>query len=70
MTSDKHTHLVQYLAAYTVSKESGIMCLVDGMRKLFQSETTTGITPQEMQLVLDFDQRLMTIKHKQTEVGV
>lgn len=50
---EKSTHMVELLATFTVSKESTIGCPVDGMRKFFELEKTTGIESQKMQLSLD-----------------
>lgn len=50
---DKPIYLLEHLATFTVTKESGIMYPADGMRKLLQLEKTTGIWSQKMQLCLD-----------------
>lgn len=47
------TYLLEHLATFTVSKESGIVFPADGMRRLLQLEKTTGIWSQKMQLCLD-----------------
>lgn len=46
-------YLLEHLATFTVSKESGIVFPADGMRRLLQLEKTTGIWSQKMQLCLD-----------------
>lgn len=51
--NDKPVYLLEHLATFTVSKESGILFPADGMRKLLQLEKTTGIWSQKMQLCLD-----------------
>lgn len=50
---DKPIYLLEHLATFTVTKESGILYPADGMRKLLQLEKTTGIWSQKMQLCLD-----------------
>lgn len=47
------TYILEHLATFTVSKESGIVFPADGMRRLLQLEKTTGIWSQKMQLCLD-----------------
>lgn len=47
------TYLVEHLATFTVSKETGIVYPADGMRRLLQLEKTNGIWSQKMQLRLD-----------------
>lgn len=51
--SDKPTYLMEHLATFTVSKDTGIMYPADGMRRLLQLEKTNGIWSQKMQLCLD-----------------
>lgn len=50
---DKPIYLLEHLATFTVTKETGILYPADGMRKLLQLEKTTGIWSQKMQLCLD-----------------
>ncbi|XP_044256548.1 epidermal growth factor receptor kinase substrate 8-like protein 2 isoform X2 [Tribolium madens] len=50
---DKPTYLMEHLATFTVTKETGIMYPADGMRRLLQLEKTNGIWSQKMQLCLD-----------------
>lgn len=50
---DKPTHLVEHLATFTVTKDTGIIYPADGMRRLLQLEKTNGIWSQKMQLCLD-----------------
>lgn len=50
---DKPIHLMEHLATFTVTKESGIVSPADGMRKLLALEKTTGIWSQKMQVCLD-----------------
>ncbi|KAK9497970.1 hypothetical protein O3M35_003862 [Rhynocoris fuscipes] len=47
------TYLMEHLATFTVSKETGIVYPADGMRRLLQLEKTNGIWSQKMQLRLD-----------------
>lgn len=51
--TDKPTHLMEHLATFTVTKETGILYPSDGMRRLLQLEKTNGIWSQKMQLCLD-----------------
>lgn len=50
---DKPTYLMEHLATFTVSKDTGIVYPADGMRRLLQLEKTNGIWSQKMQLCLD-----------------
>lgn len=50
---DKPLYLLEHLATFTVSKESGIVQPSDGISRLLQLEKTTGIWSQKMQLCLD-----------------
>ncbi|KAK9890135.1 hypothetical protein WA026_008942 [Henosepilachna vigintioctopunctata] len=50
---DKPTHIMEHLATFTVTKETGIIYPADGMRRLLQLEKTNGIWSQKMQLCLD-----------------
>uniref|UniRef100_A0A0A9Y009 Epidermal growth factor receptor kinase substrate 8 n=1 Tax=Lygus hesperus TaxID=30085 RepID=A0A0A9Y009_LYGHE len=47
------TYVMEHLATFTVSKETGIVYPADGMRRLLQLEKTNGIWSQKMQLRLD-----------------
>ncbi|KAE8749059.1 hypothetical protein FOCC_FOCC004227 [Frankliniella occidentalis] len=47
------TYLMEHLATFTVSKETGIVYPEDGMRRLHQLEKSNGIWSQKMQLRLD-----------------
>lgn len=49
----KPIHIIEHLATFTVTKETGIMYPADGMRRLLQLEKTNGIWSQKMQLCLD-----------------
>lgn len=50
---EKPTYLMEHLATFTVSKDTGIVYPADGMRRLLQLEKTNGIWSQKMQLCLD-----------------
>ncbi|KAG5896696.1 hypothetical protein JTB14_002541 [Gonioctena quinquepunctata] len=50
---EKPVHIIEHLATFTVSKETGIVYPADGMRRLLQLEKTNGIWSQKMQLCLD-----------------
>lgn len=50
---EKPTYVMEHLATFTVTKETGIMCPSDGMRRLLQLEKSNGIWSQKMQLCLD-----------------
>lgn len=50
---EKPTHIMEHLATFTVTKETGIIYPADGMRRLLQLEKTNGIWSQKMQLCLD-----------------
>jgi epidermal growth factor receptor kinase substrate 8 len=62
-------HLLEHLATFTVTKESGILYPADGMRKLLQLEKTTGIWSQKMQLCLDGQHRWVLIMDYETKVS-
>lgn len=49
----KPIHIIEHLATFTVTKETGIIYPADGMRRLLQLEKTNGIWSQKMQLCLD-----------------
>lgn len=51
--NEKPTYLMEHLATFTVTKETGIIYPADGMRRLLQLEKTNGIWSQKMQLCLD-----------------
>lgn len=51
--NNKPTYLMEHLATFTVTKETGIIYPADGMRRLLQLEKTNGIWSQKMQLRLD-----------------
>ncbi|XP_060516021.1 epidermal growth factor receptor kinase substrate 8-like isoform X2 [Cylas formicarius] len=46
-------HIIEHLATFSVSQETGIIYPLDGMRRLRQMEQTNGIWSQKMQLCLD-----------------
>ncbi|XP_054281539.1 epidermal growth factor receptor kinase substrate 8-like isoform X2 [Macrosteles quadrilineatus] len=50
---DSPTYLMEHLATFTVTKETGIVYPADGMRRLLQLEKSNGIWSQKMQLQLD-----------------
>lgn len=50
---DKPTYLMEHLATFTVTKDTGITYPADGMRRLLQLEKTNGIWSQKMQFCLD-----------------
>lgn len=50
---DKPTYLMEHLATFTVSKDTGVVYPADGMRRLLQLEKSNGIWSQKMQLCLD-----------------
>lgn len=51
--NNKPTYLMEHLATFTVTSETGIVYPADGMRRLLQLEKTNGIWSQKMQLCLD-----------------
>ncbi|KAJ8969518.1 hypothetical protein NQ317_002207 [Molorchus minor] len=51
--SEGKPHVIEHLATFTVTKETGIIYPADGMRRLLQLEKTNGIWSQKMQLSLD-----------------
>lgn len=51
--SNKPVYLMEHLATFTVTQETGIVYPADGMRRLLQLEKTNGIWSQKMQLCLD-----------------
>lgn len=46
-------HIIEHLATFSVSRNTGISFPVDGMRRLRQMEQTNGIWSQKMQICLD-----------------
>lgn len=46
-------HIIEHLATFSVSQETGILYAIDGMRRLKEMEQTNGIWSQKMQLCLD-----------------
>lgn len=46
-------HIIEHLATFTVTAETGILYPADGMRRLLQLEKTNGIWSQKMYLSLD-----------------
>lgn len=51
--SSEPTYMMEHLATFTVTKETGIVCPADGMRRLLQLEKSNGIWSQKMQLRLE-----------------
>ncbi|KYQ55368.1 Epidermal growth factor receptor kinase substrate 8, partial [Trachymyrmex zeteki] len=47
------TYMMEHLATFTVTKETGIVYPADGMRRLLQLEKSNGIWSQKMQLRLE-----------------
>lgn len=45
--------MMEHLATFTVTKETGIVYPADGMRRLLQLEKSNGIWSQKMQLRLE-----------------
>jgi len=45
--------VIEHLATFTVSKNTGIVYPADGMRRLLHLEKSNGIWSQKMQLRLD-----------------
>ncbi|CAH2987291.1 unnamed protein product [Chilo suppressalis] len=53
-TSDgRALYVLEHLATFTVTRETGIVYPADGMRRLLQLEKTNGIWSQKMQLCLE-----------------
>lgn len=50
---DAPTYVMEHLATFSVSKETGIVYPADGMRRLLQLEKSNGIWSQKMSLRLD-----------------
>lgn len=53
MSSSEPTYMMEHLATFTVTKETGIVYPADGMRRLLQLEKSNGIWSQKMQLRLE-----------------
>lgn len=51
--SSAPTYVIEHLATFTVSKNTGIVYPADGMRRLLHLEKSNGIWSQKMQLRLD-----------------
>lgn len=51
--ADKPLYMLEHLATFTVSKDTGIVKPSDGICRLLQLEKTTGIWSQKMQLCID-----------------
>ncbi|KAG7206773.1 hypothetical protein KM043_000689 [Ampulex compressa] len=51
--STEPTYMMEHLATFTVTKETGIVYPADGMRRLLQLEKSNGIWSQKMQLRLE-----------------
>ncbi|RLU23216.1 hypothetical protein DMN91_003419 [Ooceraea biroi] len=52
-SSSESTYMMEHLATFTVTKETGIVYPADGMRRLLQLEKSNGIWSQKMQLRLE-----------------
>ncbi|XP_032681228.1 epidermal growth factor receptor kinase substrate 8-like isoform X1 [Odontomachus brunneus] len=52
-SSSEPTYMMEHLATFTVTKETGIVYPADGMRRLLQLEKSNGIWSQKMQLRLE-----------------
>ncbi|KAJ8707561.1 hypothetical protein PYW08_010813 [Mythimna loreyi] len=50
---ERSVHVLEHLATFTVTRETGIVYPADGMRRLLQLEKTNGIWSQKMQLCLE-----------------
>lgn len=50
---DRSCYVLEHLATFTVTRETGIVYPADGMRRLLQLEKTNGIWSQKMQLCLE-----------------
>ncbi|XP_026317098.1 epidermal growth factor receptor kinase substrate 8-like protein 1 isoform X2 [Hyposmocoma kahamanoa] len=50
---ERGAYVLEHLATFTVTRETGIVFPADGMRRLLQLEKTNGIWSQKMQLCLD-----------------
>ncbi|XP_011874773.1 PREDICTED: epidermal growth factor receptor kinase substrate 8-like [Vollenhovia emeryi] len=52
-SSSEPTYMMEHLATFTVTKETGIVYPADGMRRLLQLEKSNGIWSQKMQFRLE-----------------
>ncbi|CAB3255129.1 unnamed protein product [Arctia plantaginis] len=52
-TGERSAYVLEHLATFTVTRETGIVYPADGMRRLLQLEKTNGIWSQKMQLCLE-----------------
>ncbi|XP_072766407.1 epidermal growth factor receptor kinase substrate 8-like isoform X2 [Anoplolepis gracilipes] len=52
-SGSESTYMMEHLATFTVTKDTGIMFPTDGMRRLLQLEKSNGIWSQKMQLRLE-----------------
>ncbi|KAH9644958.1 hypothetical protein HF086_003288, partial [Spodoptera exigua] len=50
---ERSVYVLEHLATFTVTRETGIVYPADGMRRLLQLEKTNGIWSQKMQLCLE-----------------
>ncbi|XP_062532547.1 epidermal growth factor receptor kinase substrate 8 isoform X4 [Bombyx mori] len=50
---ERSVYVLEHLATFTVTRETGIVYPADGMRRLLQLEKTNGIWSQKMQLSLE-----------------
>ncbi|XP_015431232.1 PREDICTED: epidermal growth factor receptor kinase substrate 8-like protein 1 [Dufourea novaeangliae] len=53
VSGSEPTYMMEHLATFTVTKETGIVYPADGMRRLLQLEKSNGIWSQKMQLRLE-----------------
>ncbi|CAH1644017.1 unnamed protein product [Spodoptera littoralis] len=51
--AERSVYVLEHLATFTVTRETGIVYPADGMRRLLQLEKTNGIWSQKMQLCLE-----------------
>ncbi|KPJ17856.1 Epidermal growth factor receptor kinase substrate 8 [Papilio machaon] len=56
-------YVLEHLATFTVTRETGIVYPADGMRRLLQLEKTNGIWSQKMQLCLE-DQWVLVMDYE------
>lgn len=66
ITVEKPLYMLEHLATFTVSKDTGIVKPSDGICRLLQLEKTTGIWSQKMQLCID-DETVLIVDY---ETGV
>lgn len=62
------TYVMEHLATFTVTKETGIVYPADGMRRLLQLEKSNGIWSQKMQMRLE--RNWVLIMDNETGVGI